>query len=58
MKVKITKLKENAYSVKRKFLWWWIDDGMPIYDTLDNAKTGALNIYKCVDCELENIKEK
>lgn len=58
MKVKITKLQENAYSLKRKFLFWWIDDGAPLYKSFSDAEEGALNIYKVTNCETEILKEK
>jgi len=55
MKVKITKLREDAFSLKRKFMFWWINDGGPVYDSPMEAEDAVIRIYKSNDIVWEGM---
>lgn len=61
MKVKIIQIPSRSFIIKRKFLFWWVDDGASVYENFKKVYKACGIIYPCatiVGCEfLKDDKE-
>ena len=43
-KIRITQ-NENKYGVEKKFLFWWREVGLPIYDTMEEVTEAIKRVF-------------